>query len=207
MLDFDAGSTSGATGPFLNWTPKGREDGTVERNSWYVSRKDEDGNKSIDDVTAKVKKGVIFDVESLMTGWGISGESAPEFQWNSSISKFQPQPAPRMEGGKLKNWGQAVSASFALSKDEAVLWQQYGPSAFETLKSIMAAVNPHLEKGKLPVVKMTGHERMVFKKGSGGYATFEFVKNVERPDVLTQAAPADDFATGAAEEADEGDEF
>ena len=80
--EFDEGSNSSsdsAIGPFLNWHARETLDGALGSRTFSI--RDEEGERI--DVTAKMKKGVAFDLDTLRTGWCFSDGSpgvAPEWQ-------------------------------------------------------------------------------------------------------------------------------
>jgi len=76
MFQFDT-ANNGASGPFIAWTPRGTQDGTVPAKSFYL--RTTDGKEALE----AFKTGVVMDIENMKTGWqmseGIVGQ-APEWK-------------------------------------------------------------------------------------------------------------------------------
>jgi hypothetical protein len=201
--EFDEGSNSSsdsAIGPFLNWHARETLDGALGSRTFSV--RDEEGERI--DVTAKMKKGVAFDIEnSLRTGWcysdGTPGQ-APEWQWNDSPSRFN-TPQPEDRGGE--RWKKGFSVRVALGKDQAATWSQAGAGAWAGLVHLMRAVKEDGGSGECVVAAMTDVDEIKFKKGSTSAPMWTVKKWSDRPDCLTASSEPEQEV--AAVEAD--DEF
>lgn len=197
---FDAGQEGGAEGPFLSFTAKGTEDGEIPAKTFYIRDKDDDGNATRT-VTNAFDKGVIFDIENMRTGWmygtGNQGE-APEWVWNETIARFGPKPDD-------KKWVKGFEIKVALNKTDAAVWQQGAAAAFEGIKRLMQQIGKEYDenKGKLPVVKMTGTEFIKYKKGSSNIPLLSVVKWVPRPEALEAKPDEPETSDDAAEDGDE----
>ena len=200
-FDFDDGpSGSGDSGPFINWHAREKLDGSMPSRSF--SLRDEDGN--LTDITAKIKKGVAFDLDTLKTGWNFSNGTpgvAPEWKWNDTPARFDtPQPDDIGED----RWKKGFSVRIAIGKDQAGTWSQAGAGAWAGLVSLMKAVKQDGGKGETVVAAMAEVEEIKFKKGGTSAPIFEVKKWADRPDCLTsQDAPADE----PEEEGEDLDEF
>lgn len=188
-FDFDTGS-EGSKGPFINWHANGRQDGTAEAKTF--SLKDNDDRT---DITAKFKKGVVFDIDNMKTGWNSFNQSS--WEWNSSVSRFNAKPS---EGD---DWKKGVSVQIALGGGVVGTWIQSGSGTWEAFKQLAPQLSDG-QRGQLPMVKMTGAENLTFTVGGTKFAKFEVVKWVDRPDSFdaVEEAPAP-----AATEDDGDDEF
>mgnify|MGYP003666323281 CR=1 FL=1 len=201
--EFDEGSNSSsdsAIGPFLNWHARETLDGALGSRTFSI--RNEEGERI--DVTAKMKKGVAFDIEnSLRTGWcysdGTPGQ-APEWQWNDSPSRFN-TPQPEDRGGE--RWKKGFSVRVALGKDQAATWSQAGAGAWAGLVHLMRAVKEDGGSGECVVAAMTDVDEIKFKKGSTSAPMWTVKKWSDRPDCLTASSEPEQEV--AAVEAD--DEF
>lgn len=177
MYDFDAGS-EGSQGPFVSWSAKGTDDGSIDPRSFYM--RGQGGEKS--DVTEAFKKGVVFDITAMKTGWQQSGGTAgvaPSWRWNQSISRFEAKPGD--------DWKKGFSLPVAISKSEKAVWEQAGAGAFEAIKRLMAEVSQQAasNKGLLPVVKMVNVEAMKFSVGSTNFPVLQIVRWTAAPACLS----------------------
>lgn len=180
-FDIDAGQTGGG-GPFISWSAKGTEDAVIDPRSFYLR-----GENGKEDVTERFKKGVVFDITQLKTGWQhSSGQSgvAPTWKWNDSIKTMMPKPGDDYKKG--------FSIPVALGKDKKAVWEQAGAGAFQALTELAPKIKAGAatNKGLLPLVQMTGAEVIKFSVGSTNYPILEVVKWVPAPPCLT-----DDIAT------------
>jgi hypothetical protein len=197
--DFDDGPQGGgAEGPFLNWHAREKLDGSMPSRSF--SLRTEDGST---DVTAKIKKGVAFDLDTLKTGWCFSNGTpgvSPEWVWNTTPARFdQPQPADKGE----ERWKKGFTIRLALGKDQAATWSQAGAGAWAGLVSLMKAVKADGGKGETVIAVMSGVEEIKYAKGGTSAPIFEVKKWADRPECLTeQAADAP-----VEEEQDDDEEF
>jgi len=173
-FSIDTGS-SGSEGPWISWSARGTQDGTIPAQSFYL--RDADGNKT---VLAQVKKGIILDIHNMKTGWqrsdGIVGQ-APDWKWNQSIAQMMPQPGDDYKKG--------FEIRCAISKTDAATWQQAGAAVWGAFTALVPALQEGPD-GKLPVVKMTGTKPVQFKRGSTVEPILEVVKWVDRPDCLKE---------------------
>jgi len=173
----DTGNT-GSEGPWLAWSARGTQDGTVPAKSFYL--RDENGKRPVD----YFDRGVVFDIYGLKTGWqqseGVVGV-APEWKWNASVSQMMPQPGDGYKKG--------FSIPCAVSKTDTATWEQAGAAVWNALTRLAPALQDAPE-GKLPVIKMTGTNFVQFKRGSTVEPILEVVKWVDRPDALKEGAAA-----------------
>lgn len=202
MFDFDEGQGGGSNGPFITWSAKGTEDGSVDPRNFYI--RSESGKEA---VTDRFKKGVVFDITKLKTGWQESSGTpgvAPSWEWNDTPAKMAPRPG--------ENWKKGFHIPVAMTKDEAAVWEQAGAGAFQAFVDVARQIKSEAaeNKGLLPMVKMTGVETIKFAKGSTNYPKLEVAKWVPAPDCLSDMASvdtggADDEAAATDEDLD--DEF
>ena len=199
--DFDEGdSGSTAQGPFLNWHAREKLDGSMPSRSF--SLRTEDGST---DVTAKIKKGVAFDLDTLKTGWCFSNGTpgvSPEWVWNTTPARFdQPQPADKGE----ERWKKGFTIRLALGKDQAATWSQAGAGAWAGLVSLMKAVKADGGKGETVIAVMSGVDEIKFAKGGTSAPIFEVKKWADRPECLTEQAA--DAPVEVDDDSDDSDEF
>jgi len=186
MYDFDEGSSGSSKGPFINWHARETMDGEI--GSKTFSLRDQDGKK---DINAAFKRGVMFDLDTLKTGWcyttGIVGVS-PEWVWNETPARFGPQPPDRGDD----RWKKGFEVRIAVSKDQAATWSQAGAGAWNGLVNMMKAVREDGGggEGMAAVIKMTGAEKLEFKKGSTVFPVLELKKWADKPDCLIEDASA-----------------
>ena len=170
MFVIDVGSEGGG-GPFINWHVQGRDDGEAEARTFSLW----DG-ETRSDITSKFKKGVIFDIENMKTGWNKYGE---DWKWNENTSRMMPKPG--------EDWKKGFAISVALGNGDVGHWIQAGAGVFSALKELAPQLKDG-EKGKLPKIKMTGVEKLNFGEGKGktAFAKFEVVSWIDRPDCLKE---------------------
>ena len=198
--DFDEGDSGSNQGPFLNWHAREKLDGSMPSRSF--SLRTEDGAS---DVTAKIKKGVAFDLDTLKTGWCFSNGTpgvAPEWVWNTTPARFdQPQPADKGE----ERWKKGFTIRLALGKDQAATWSQAGAGAWAGLVSLMKAVKADGGKGETVIAVMSGVDEIKFAKGGTSAPIFEVKKWADRPECLTEQAA--DAPVEVDDDSDDSDEF
>jgi len=185
-FEFDDGSSSStesSIGPFLNWHARETLDGVISSRRFSI--RDEDGERT--DVTDQFKKGVIFDIDSLATGWcwadGTPGQ-APLWEMNETPAKFNPQPADRGD----ERWKKGFQIRVGLNKTDSALWSQSGSGAFEGLKSLMKSVKAASGDGEVVIAAMTDVEEIKYKKGGTSAPIFTVKKWTSRPDCLKDDA-------------------
>lgn len=178
MFILDTGSEGGAAGPFLAWSARGTQDGSVPPRSFYVR---DGGNKTPMDAT----KGIVIDIEDMKTGWqhseGIAGV-APEWKWNPSPAQMMPSPG--------EGWKKGFSIKCAIGGGKTATWEQSGAAVWQALTELAPKLAQQPAKGQLPVVRMTDAQLLQFKKGSTVVPVLEIVKWVDRPDALKEGAAA-----------------
>lgn len=178
MFILDTGSEGGAAGPFLAWSARGTQDGSVPPRSFYVR---DGGNKTPMDAT----KGIVIDIEDMKTGWqhseGIAGV-APEWKWNPSPAQMMPSPG--------EGWKKGFSIKCAIGGGKTATWEQSGAAVWQALTELAPKLAQQPAKGQLPVVRMTDAQLLQFKKGSTVVPVLEVVKWVDRPDALKEGAAA-----------------
>lgn len=183
--EFDEGSTGGeAIGPFLNWHARETQDGEIPSRAFSIREDDERV-----DVTAQLKKGVAFDLDTLRTGWCFSDGTpgvAPEWVWNDTPAQFNvSQPEDRGQ----ERWKKGFSVRIALQKDKAVTWSQAGAGAWAGLVTLMRSVREDDGSGETVVAAMTDVEDIKFKKGGTSAPIFTIKKWAPRPECLSEPAP------------------
>ena len=191
LTGFDKGS-EGSQGPWLSWSARGTQDGNVPAKSFLI--RSQDGK----DATDAPKKGFVFDVHSLKTGWqaddGGPGK-APSWKWGDDPSSLPQRPG--------EGWKKGFSVRVALGGDQTANWEQAGTGAWESLAQAMDLIlkGPITDTGKVPVLKMVSTEEMKFGNGSSTCRpVFELVKWIDRPDSLADGAGGFDSGSGAADE-------
>tara|TARA_R110000787_G_scaffold147882_3_gene261752 strand:- start:98 stop:706 length:609 start_codon:yes stop_codon:yes gene_type:complete len=184
--DFDEGAQgSGDSGPFLNWHAREKLDGSMPSRSFSLRTEGD-----LQDVTAKFKKGVAFDLDSLKTGWCFSNGSpgvSPEWKWNETPARFNvPQPDDVGED----RWKKGFSIRIAVDKETVATWSQAGAGAWAGLVHLMKAVKADGGEGETVIAALGEIEEIKFKKGGTSAPTFNIKKWADRPDCMTdQAAP------------------
>jgi hypothetical protein len=196
--EFDEGSNSGgaAIGPFLNWHAQETRDGIIPSRSFSV--RDENGDR--EDVTAKMKKGVVFDLNTLKTGWCFSDGTpgvAPEWVFNDTPARFNvAQPDDR----GTERWKKGFSVRVATGKDEAATWSQAGAGAWAGLVHLMKAVKADGGDGECVVAALSDVETNTFKKGGTSAPIFIVTKWAARPECLVETPVAEEAARGNVDE-------
>ena len=185
MFNFDAGA-GGSEGPWLAWSARGTQDGTVPPRSFYI--RDEAGKTPFD-----ISAGIVLDIWNMKTGWqkseGIAGK-APEWVWNPTISQMVPQPGDDYKKG--------IQIRVALGGGKAATWEQAGAAAWNAFASLVPAIQAGPgDQSMLPLVRMTGAKVEQYARGGTVIPQMEIVKWVPRPDCLkadfqppAQPAPA-----------------
>jgi hypothetical protein len=182
MFDFDEGPTGGSNDPFINWHAKETKDGSIAGRNFSTKVGDD---KVV--ITDKFKKGVVFDITSLKTGWclntGVAGQ-VPDWVWNETPARFAAKPSDIGENSFRKGF----QIRIALGGGEIGMWSQAGAGAFEGLVGLMKEAKASAEDGKLPLAVFEGGEMLEFKKGSTFYPKFSIKKWVPRPESLDATA-------------------
>ena len=178
MFQFDTANT-GASGPFIAWTPRGTQDGSVPAKSFYL--RTSEGKQPLD----AFQKGVVLDIHNMKTGWqkseGIAGQ-APEWKWNQTVAHMMPQPGD--------DWSKGFSIRCAIGGGETATWEQASTAVWDAFTGIVPALQQGPGDGSLPLVRMVDIKAMQFKRGSTVAPVLEVVKWVPRPDCLKDDAPA-----------------
>jgi hypothetical protein len=177
MFDFDIGS-DGASGPFINWHAQGRQDGTAEPKTFSL-RDGDDRN----DITAAFKKGVIFDIDAMKTGWALFSATGTEWRWNETVGRMASKPGD--------DWKNGVSIPVALGKGVVGTWSQAGSGTWLAIKELAKELKDRPDEGKLPKVKMTGVETVKFTVGSTTMPKLVVEKWIDRPDSFDAKAEAE----------------
>ena len=175
MFTLDTGST-GAGGPFLQWSARGTQDGSVPPKSFYIR----DGSaKTPYDAT----KGMVLDIEKMKTGWqrseGLAGV-APEWRWNPTVSQMAAAPG--------EDWKKGFSIPVATGGGATATWEQAGTAAWQALVDLAPQLQQQSAAGQLPLVRITDTKAMVFKRGSTISPVLTIIKWVPRPDCLKDGA-------------------
>ena len=178
-FSFDTGNT-GSEGPWIQWSARGTQDGSVPPKSFYL--RDEGGKQTFNGFS---EHGVVLDVEKMKTGWqrsdGVIGQ-APDWKWNPSVSQMQPQPGDDYKKG--------FSIPCAIGQGKTATWEQAGAAAWNAFVGIVPQLEQQPEPNTLPLVKMTSTKMQQFKRGSTVEPVLEIVKWVPRPDCLKDGAAA-----------------
>ena len=171
------GGNSGGEGPWLTWSARGSQDGTIPAKSFYL--RDSNG-KTVYDAT----QGMVLDIDAMKTGWqrsdGIVGQ-APEWRWNPTVSQMQPSPGD--------DWKKGFEVRVAIGQGQTASWQQAGAAAWNALMRMAPSLQQR-EGNKLPLVKLTGTHAVQFKRGSTVEPILEVVQWVDRPASLTEGVAA-----------------
>ena len=177
MFELDTGS-SGVGGPFLQWSARGTQDGSVAARSFYI--RDGSDKKPYDG-----SKGMVLDIAKMKTGWqrseGIAGV-APEWKWNHSVSQMMQSPG--------EEWKKGFSIPVAIGGGLTATWEQAGTAAWQALVDLAPSLQGHPNPNQLPMVKITDTKAMQFKRGSTVSPVLSIVKWVDRPDCLKDGAAA-----------------
>ena len=178
-FNFDTGN-SGSDGPWISWSARGTQDGTVPPKSFYL--RDESGKATFEGFSGG---GVVLDIEKMRTGWqrsdGVIGQ-APDWKWNPSVSQMQPQPGDDYKKG--------FSIPCAIGGGKTASWEQAGAAAWNAFVGLVPALQQQPKADMLPLVKLTGTKLQQFKRGSTVEPILEVVKWVPRPDCLKEGAAA-----------------
>lgn len=198
FFDIDTGS-SGSSGPFISWQAKESNDGSIPGRNWVLRGSE---GKSI--ITDAFKKGVVFDLSTLKTGWcfstGAAGQ-APQWKWNPNLTKFENSPG--------EGWKKGMSIRIALDKETVGTLEQSSAAMMSMLSDLAALLRLPDSRAatganKLPVVRMVGVEKVDSKLGTTFIPKIEIVSFIDRPaslggggvqidageDVPAKAAPA-----------------
>jgi hypothetical protein len=179
MFVLDTGDR-GAAGPFISWSARGTQDGSVPPRSFYLR---DGGSKTPLDIS----KGIVLDIESMKTGWqhsqGVAGV-APEWRWNDSPAYMQPCP------GERSKWKMGISVRCAIGGGNVATWEQAGSAVFNSIRKLSPQLSQQPALGQLPLVRMTGAVVEQYANGSTVIPTLEVVKWVDRPDCLKEGAAA-----------------
>tara|TARA_R110000751_G_scaffold307812_1_gene431856 strand:- start:38372 stop:39016 length:645 start_codon:yes stop_codon:yes gene_type:complete len=178
---FDAGS-SGSSGPWLVWSAKGTEDGSVDPRSFYI--REGSGQTASKTPTDGPAKGMLLDIHSLKTGWQQSGGGvgmAPKWMWGASPSQLPAKPGD--------DWKKGFFMKIALPGGSVVTWEQAGAGAWEAFARVVPAINagPYTDAAQLPLVKFTRCEALKFTVGGTTVPILELVKWMPRPPSLMTA--------------------
>lgn len=177
MFALDTGS-NGLNGPFLQWSARGTQDGSIGPKSFYVR---DGGEKIAYDAT----KGMVLDIEKMKTGWqkseGIAGV-APEWKWNPSPAQMMAAPG--------EDWKKGFSIPVATGGGAVATWEQAGTAAWQALTDLAPQLQQQPAPGQLPLVRLASTKSMQFKRGSTISPVLEIIKWVPRPDCLKDGAAA-----------------
>ena len=198
MFDIDTGSSgSGSTGPWINWHSDTTKDGTIPGRSF--SLRNDEGRK----VFKGFDKGVIFDIDNMKLGWGYSTGmigSAPEWQWNPSLSQFLPSPG--------KDWKRGFSIPIATQKGNVALWEQAAAGAYQGFEKLVPQLRER-EGAKLPLIIVEGYEQINSKRGPFHAPNLKLKGWVDRPEAFkeTIATEPEPAKSAPADEPDDDDAF
>ena len=175
---FDTGG-GGSEGPWITWSARGAQDGTVPPQSFAL--RDQNGRTAFAGFT---ESGVILDIEHMKTGWcyssGVAGQ-APVWKWNPSISQFMEKPGDDYKKG--------FSMRCAIGGGQTATWEDSGAGAWNGFTGLVPALQQG-PQGKLPLVKMTGARVEKYTRGSTVIPELQVIQWVDRPDCLKSGAAA-----------------
>lgn len=178
-FDIDTGN-QGSEGPWISWSARGTQDGTIPAKSFYL--RDESGKTTF---MGFAESGVVLDIEKMKTGWqrsdGVIGQ-APDWKWNPSVSQMQPQPGDDYKKG--------FSIPCAIGGGKTASWEQAGAAAWNAFVGLVPALQQQPGADMLPLVRITGTKLQQFKRGSTVEPILEVVKWVARPDCLKEGVAA-----------------
>jgi hypothetical protein len=177
MFQLDTGS-NGASGPFLAWSARGTQDGTVGARKFFIR----DGSAKTE---YDASKGFIMDIENMKTGWqrseGLAGV-APEWKWNQTVSQMMPSPG--------EDYKKGFSIRCATGGGQSATWEQAGAAAWDCLTDLAPKLSQEPAPGQLPMVRLVDARAVQFKRGSTVVPVLEIVKWVDRPDCLKDGVVA-----------------
>lgn len=203
MFTIDTGDTGGSLGPWMSWTSEGSARKGFSPESWVLRGKDENDEK-FERVIPGFKNKCVMDLDSLQLGWEKDGGKgvSPERRWNPSISQAQPRPDDSKKASGGYTWSQALQVRVAISKAEAVTWEQGSFGAYQAFVKLAKLIEAeHPGDKRLPVVVQTGVEQRQLSNGSTSIPILEIVDWVDRPDCLKDGVAASGIATEPAPEA------
>jgi len=178
-FNIDTGA-QGSEGPWLQWSARGTQDGSVPPKTFYI--RDESGKTAFEGFAGN---GVVLDIEKMKTGWqrsdGVIGQ-APDWKWNPSVSQMQPQPGDDYKKG--------FSIPCAIGGGKTASWEQAGAAAWNAFVGLVPALQQQPQPNMLPLVRITGTKLQQFKRGSTVEPILEVVKWVPRPDCLKEGVAA-----------------
>ena len=177
--NFDTGG-SGSEGPWLQWSARGTQDGSVPPKSFFI--RDSDSKVAFNGF---VENGVVLDVENMKTGWcyssGALGE-APDWKMNADLSNFMPSPGDDYKKG--------FKMRVATGGGNTASWDQSGAGAWNAFVALVPELAKQPAPGKLPLVKMVDVKHEQFKRGSTQTPVLAIVEWVDRPDCLKEGVAA-----------------
>jgi hypothetical protein len=157
--------------------------------------KDANGNR-VEQAIPAFAAGCVMDLDTLKLGWEKDGAQgmAPERRWNPSVSQATQRPDESKKPSGAFCWSKALSVRVAVNATQAATWEQGSFGAYEAFsrlsRQIMAEWGANSQNGKLlPVVIMTGVEKLQLKSGTANLPILSIAKWVPRPDCLNADAP------------------
>lgn len=175
MFELDTGS-NGVGGPFLQWSARGTQDGSVGPKSFYIR----DGS---DKTPYDGTKGMVLDISKMKTGWqrseGIAGV-APEWKWNPSVNQMMSSPGD--------DWKKGFSIPVATGGGATATWEQAATAVWQCLVDLAPQLQQQPGPDMLPLVRLTDTKALQFKRGSTISPVLTIVKWVPRPDALKDGA-------------------
>lgn len=179
FANIDTGG-SGSEGPWLQWSARGTQDGTIPPKSFLI--RDSDGKTKFDGFEGN---GVVLDIETMQTGWcyssGALGE-APEWKMNPDLAHFLPKPG--------EDYKKGFKMRCAIGSGNTASWDQSGAGAWNAFVALVPELAKQPAPGQLPLVRVTDVKHEQFKRGSTQTPVLEIVKWVPRPDCLKEGAAA-----------------
>jgi hypothetical protein len=198
MFQIDTGNSGGGSaGPWMAWSSNGSAMKEIKAMSWVLRGKDE-GGKFERNIPA-FEAGAIIDLDTLKLGWEREGLDRPERRWNPTLAQAMPRPSEEKKATGGYVWTNALSVRVALGKGEVATWEQGQWAAYEGFARLAKQINAQIgaNKGKLPMIKQTGVEKIKLGNGTANIPLLEIVKWVDRPDSLAADAPQISIAPSA----------
>jgi hypothetical protein len=165
FASFDTGH-SGSQGPWLIWSAQTRG---------FILRTGSDKAPF-----TGFESGVVLDIHSMKTGWQRSDGTAgvaPEWQWNHSLSHFEPRPG--------QDWKQGFHIPCAIGAGRTAIWEQAGASAWNGFLDLVPALKQQPLGDVLPLVKLVGVREARFAKGKATIPVLKVASWEPRPAGLT----------------------
>lgn len=129
------------------------------------------------------KRGVVFDLANMKTGWCSTAGRAREWKWNRDKDHFEPRPSSMHKKG--------FSIPCSIGGGPTATWQQSGAASWGSVSALNSwvAAGAELAAGKLPLVKLTGQSVETYKRGRTTTPILRVDQWVRRPACLGGEEP------------------